>query len=141
LSKSEHTSFSTTLEVTQIKSILSSVLSGAEIKPLNQGPLDDDAAIAILASQQGGMFKKSPFGTGNAVAQVIVEDRGSARHVDLITFKDTMGDSFSRARSSSSMGGAMSAGNKAPNIKAGRAMVASILQAIRDADPSICPTQ
>jgi hypothetical protein len=141
LPKSEHTTLSTTLTATQIKSILSSVLSGADIESLNQGPLDDDAAIAILASQQGGVFKKSPFGSGNAVAQVIVEDRGSARHVELITFKDTMGDSFNRTRSSNGMVSAMAAGNKAPNIKAGRQMVEAILHVLREADPSIRPTK
>ena len=82
--KSEHSQYVTTLGVPQLKSLLSSVLSGATVEPLNQGPLGDAAAIAILAMQRGAAFKKSPFGVGNAVGQVVVEDRGSDRSVELI---------------------------------------------------------
>ena len=51
--KGEHTMVSTALDVTHVKGILSSVLSGATVEPLNQGPLDGNAALAILASQRG----------------------------------------------------------------------------------------
>lgn len=140
--KGEHTILSTTLDVAHVKSILSSVLSGATVEPLNQGPLDGDAAIAILASQRGGVaFKKSPFGPGNAVAQVIVEDHGSTRSVELIAIRNTFADGWNRQRAAGNAIAGLSAMKEAPNPKAGRNMVGAILQVLKAADPSIRQTQ
>jgi hypothetical protein len=142
LPKGEHTVVSTKLDVAQVKGILSSVLSGATVEPLNQGPLDADAALAILACQRGGVaFKKSPFGPGNAVAQIIVEDHGSTRSVELVTMRDTFADGWNRQRAAGNALAGMSAMKEAPSPKAGRKMVSSILQALKAADPSIRQTQ
>lgn len=140
--KGEHTIVSTTLDVARVKSILSSVLSGATVEPLNQGPLDGDAALAILACQRGGVaFKKSPFGPGNAVAQVIVEDHGSTRSVELIAIRSTFADGWNRQRAAGNAIAGLSAMKEAPNPKAGRNMVGAVLQALKAADPSIRQTQ
>jgi hypothetical protein len=140
--KGELTVVSTTLDITRVKGILSSVLSGATVEPLDQGPLDGDAALAILASQRGGAFiKKSPFGPGNAVAQVIVEDHGSTRSVELIAIRDTFVDGWNRQRAAGNALAGLSAVGQAPNPKAGRKMVGAILQALRAADPGIRLTQ
>ena len=140
--KGEHTVVSTTLDVTHVRGILSSVLSGATVEPLNQGPLDDAAALAILAIQRGGLaFKKSPFGPGNAVAQVIVEDRGSTRSVELIAMRDTFADGFSRQRRAGNAYAGLAAMKQAPNPKSGRNMVGAILQALKEADPNLRQTQ
>jgi hypothetical protein len=138
--KGEHTIVATTLDVARVKSILSSVLSGATVEPLNQGPLDDDA-LAILACQRGGAFKKSPFGPGNAVAQVIVEDRGSTRTIELIAILNTFADSWNRQRSAGNAMTALSRMKEVPSAKAGRNMVRAILDALKAADPSIRQTQ
>ena len=136
--KSEHTIVSTSLDVAEVKGILSSVLSGATVESLNLGPLDGDAALAILACQRGGVaFKKSPFGPGNAVAQVIVEDQGSTRRVELIAIRDSFADGWNRQRAAGNAIAGMSAMKQAPSPKAGRNMVGAILQALRAADPSI----
>jgi hypothetical protein len=138
LPKSEHTIVSTSLDVAEVKGILSSVLSGATVESLNLGPLDGDAALAILACQRGGVaFKKSPFGPGNAVAQVIVEDQGSTRRVELIAIRDSFADGWNRQRAAGNAIAGMSAMKQAPSPKAGRNMVGAILQALRAADPSI----
>ena len=139
--KGEHTIVSTTLDVTRVKSILSSVLSGATVESLNHGPLDGDTALAILASQRGGAFKKSPFGIGNAVAQVVVEDCGTKRNVELIAIRDTFGDGWNRQRSAGNAFAGLSAMKEAPSPKAGRNMVGAILEALRAADPNIRLTQ
>ena len=138
--KGEHTIVATTLDVARVKSILSSVLSGATVEPLNQGPLDDDA-LAIRACQRGGAFKKSPFGPGNAVAQVIVEDRGSTRTVELIAILNTFADSWNRQRSAGNAMTALSRMKEVPSAKAGRNMVRAILDALTAAEPSIRETQ
>jgi hypothetical protein len=140
--KGESTIASTTLGVADVKGILSSVLSGATVEPLNQGPLDADAALAILASQRGGVvFRRSPFGPGNAVAQVIVEDHGSTRSVELIAMRNTFADNWNRQRAAGNAIAGLSAMKEAPNPKAGRNMVGAILQALKAADPSIRQTQ
>lgn len=139
--KGEHTIVSTALDVTRVKVILSSVLSGATVEPLNQGPLDGDAALAILVSQRGGTFKKSPFGPGNAVAQIIVEDQGSTRSVELIAIRDTFAEGLNRQRAAGNAIAGLSAIGQAPNIKAGRKMVGVILRALQEADPGIRQTQ
>ena len=89
MAKNQHSTFTTTLTTTQVKDVLSSVLSGATVEPLNMGPLDAPAAIAILATQRGGPLKRSPFGSGNAIAQVTVEDHGSTRSVELVAMAQT----------------------------------------------------
>lgn len=125
-----------------VRGILSSVLSGATVESLNQGPLDGEAALAILASQRGGLaFKKSPFGQGNAVAQVIVKDHGSTRSVELIAVRNTFADNWNSQRGAGSALGGLSAAKDAPNPKAGRNMVDAILQALQVADPSLRQTQ
>jgi len=139
--KGEHTIVSTALDVTRVKAILSSVLSGATVEPLNRGPLDGDAALAILVTQRGGAFKKSPFGAGNAVAQVIVEDQGSTRSVELIAIRDTFADGLNRQRAAGNAMAGLAAIGQAPNIKSGRKMVGAILQALQAADPGIRQTQ
>lgn len=140
--KGKHTSVSTTLGVTNVKEILSKVLSGATVEALNQGPLDGDAALAIVASQRGGVvLKRSPFGPGNAVAQIIVEDHGSTRSVELIAIRDTFGEGLNRQRAAGNAIAGLSAVGKAPNPKAGRNMVNAILQALKVADPGLRPTQ
>lgn len=140
--KGEHTIVSTTLDVAHVKRILSSVLSGSTVEPLNQGPLDGEVALAMLACQRGGVaFKKSPFGPGNAVAQIIVEDNGSTRSVELIAIRDTFADGWNRQRAAGNAIAGMSAMKQAPNPKAGRNMVGAILQALKAADPSIRQTQ
>jgi hypothetical protein len=140
--KGEHTIVSTKLDVTRVKGILSSVLSGATVEPLNQGPLDGDAALAILAIQRGGVvLKKSPFGPGNAVAQVIVEDHGSTRSVELIAMRNTFGDSLKKQAAAGSAVGGLLATRDTPNPKSGRNMVVAILQALKAADPSLRQTQ
>jgi hypothetical protein len=140
--KGEHTVVSTTLDVAEVRGILSSVLAGATVESLNQGPLDGDAALAILASQRGGVvFNKSPFGTGNAVAQVIVEDHGTTRSVELIAIRNTFGDNWNKQRAAGNAIAGLSAAKEAPNPKAGRNMVGAILQALKAADPSIRQTQ
>jgi hypothetical protein len=138
--KGEHTIVSTALDVTRVKAILSSVLSGATVEPLNRGPLDDDAALAILVTQRGGAFKKSPFGPGNAVAQVIVEDQGSTRSVELIAIRDTFTDGLNRQRAAGNAMAGLSAIGQAPNVKSGRKMVGAILRALQAADPGIHQT-
>jgi hypothetical protein len=138
--KGEHTTVSTALDVTRVRGILSSVLSGATVEPLNQGPLDGDAVLAILAIQRGGAFKKSPFGSGNAVAQVIIEDHGPMRSVELIAIRDTFGDGWNRQRAAGNAIAGMSAMRQAPNVKSGRKMVGAILQALKAADPNIRQT-
>ena len=136
--KGEHTVVSTTLGVADVKRILSSVLSGATVEPLNQGPLDGDAALAIVARQRGGVaFKKSPFGPGNAVAQVVVEDHGSTRSVELVAIRDTFSDGWNRQRAAGNAMAGLSAVKQAPNPKAGRNMVEALLAALKAADPSI----
>ena len=140
--KSEHSTFATTLDVTHVKNILSSVLSGARIDSLNQGPLDEDAALAILASQQGGfVFNRSPFGPGNAVAQIIVEDHGASRSVELIAIRSTFVDGLNVSRAKGSAIPAMAASRRQPNKQAGRKMVEAVVQALRAADPSIRQTE
>lgn len=140
--KGESTIVSTTLDVADVKGILSSVLSGAKVEPLIQGPLDGEAALAFLASQRGGVaFRRSPFGTGNAVAQVIVEDHGSTRSVELIAMQNTFADNWNRQRAAGNALAGLSAVMEAPNPKAGRKMVDAILRALAAADPSIRQTQ
>jgi hypothetical protein len=139
--KGERTIVSTALDVAQVKAILSSVLSGATVEPLNRGPLDGDAALAILATRQGGVFKKSPFGSGNAVAQVIVEDQGSTRSVELIAIRDTVADGLNRQRAAGNPMAGLKAMGQVPNIKSGRKMVDAILRALQAADPGIRQTQ
>lgn len=140
--KGQHTMISTTLEVTHLKGILSSVLSGATVETLNQGPLDGDAALAILAIQRGGVaFKKSPFGPGNAVVHVIVEDQGSTRSVELVAIQDTIAEGLRRGAGGGNPVAALGAIKQAPNPKAGRNMVGAILQALKAADPSLRQTQ
>ncbi len=139
--KGEHTIVSTTLGVSDVKGILSSVLSGANVEPLNRHSLDGDAALAIVASQRGGaMFNKSPFGAGNAVAQVIVEDHGSTRSVELIAIKDTFADSWNRQRAAGNAVGGLMAMGQAPNVKGSRKMAEAILQRLKAADPSLRQT-
>jgi hypothetical protein len=140
--KGDHTIISTTLDVDRVRGILSTVLSGATVESLNQGPLDEEAAIAILASQRGGVaFKKSPFGPGNAVAQVVVEDRGATRRVELISIQNTFADNWNGQRAARGAIAGLSAVKEAPNPKAGRKMVGAILQALQAADPSLQQTQ
>jgi hypothetical protein len=139
--KGEHTIVSTALDVARVKAILSSVLSGATVEPLNRGPLEGDAALAILVTQRGGAFKKSPFGPGNAVAQVIVEDQGSTRSVELVAIRDTFADGMNRQRAAGNAMAGLSAIGQAPNIKSGRKMVGAILRALQAADPGIRQTQ
>ncbi|HWF20812.1 MAG TPA: hypothetical protein VG226_01595 [Acidimicrobiales bacterium] len=136
--KSEHTILSTMLDVKHVKDILSSVLSGATVEPLNRSPLDGDAALAFLAIQRGGVaFKKSPFGPGNAVAQVIIEDHGSQRRVELIALRDSFADGWNRQRAAGNAIAGLSAIKQAPNPKAGRNMVEAIFQALKAADHGI----
>ena len=125
----------------EVKDVLSSVLAGANIEALELGPLDNDADIAILATRRGSMFNKSPFGPGNAVAQVIVEDHGSTRHVELIALRDSFADGFNRQRAAGNAMAGLSAATRAPNIKSGRKMVDAILRELQRADPSIRPTK
>jgi len=136
--KGEHTVLATALDVARVKEILSSVLSGATIETLNEGPLDGASALAIVASRQGGVaLKRSPFGSGNAVAQVVVEDHGSVRNVELIAIKDTFAEGFNRQRAAGNAIGGFSAAKQAPNIRCGRKMVDAIFQALTAADPGI----
>lgn len=138
--KSEHSTFTTTLDATRVKGILSSVLSSATVESLNQGPLDGNAALAIVASQRGGVFNKSPFGPGNAVAQIIVEDHGSTRSVELIAVGTSFMQGMNAQRSAGDAMAGISAVRQQPNLKFGRNMVGVILQALKAADPSIRQT-
>jgi hypothetical protein len=139
--KDEHTVVSTALDVTRVRAILSSVLSEATVESLNRGPLDGDAALAILVTRRGGAFKKSPFGPGNAVAQVIVEDRGSTRSVELVAIRDTFADGWNRQRGAANAMAGLSAIGQTPNIKSGRNMVSAIVRALQAADPGTRQTR
>lgn len=136
--KGEHTVVSTSLSVEQIRKTLSSVLSGAKIEELNRTPLESGAALAIVASQFGGVaFKRSPFGPGNAVAQIIVEDHSSARKIELIAIRDTFGESWNKQRAAGNAMAGLSAVNQSPKLRAGRNMVDAMLAALRSADRNL----
>ena len=139
--KSQHAKFATGLTASEIKQILSSILAGAAVEPLTMGPLDAPAAIAIVATQRGTPLKRSPFGNGNAVAQVIVEDHGSTRHVELIAVANTFMEGLNAQRAAGNAMAGLSVAAKAPNPKAGRNMVAAIYNALQAADRGIRQVQ
>ena len=139
--KSEHSTVTTTLEASKLKQILSSVLSGATVEPLNQGPLDGESAVAIVASQRGGaVFNTSPFGPGMAAAQVIVEDHGSLRSVEIIALGTSFMDGLSAQRRAGNAMAGMSVARQQPNLKLSRNMVAAIVAALKTADPGLRQT-
>lgn len=135
--KSEHSVYRTPLETRQIRAVIASVLDSATtIEDLNMGPLDEPAEIAILATRRNSIFNKSPFGGTNAVAQIVVVDEGNFRTVELIAVAHTFMESFNVQRAAGTAGAGFSAAMRAPDIKAGRRMVAALADALRRAEPS-----
>lgn len=82
-------------------------------------------------------MKRSPFGPGNAVAQVIVQDQGSARRIDLIAVGTSFGEGFAVQRRAGNAMDGLAAARQAPNLKYGRKMVSAIAAALQDADPAV----
>jgi len=138
MAKDEHSTYSTTLDTERIKSIMGSVLTGAVVEPLESGPLDSEAALAILATFKGqGVLNKSPFGGGNAMAQVIVEDRGGSRSVHLVAVAATMGDSWNASRGAANGLDGLARVKALPNVKSSRNLVAALADALKGADPEL----
>lgn len=138
--KNENSTFSTTLPVPEIERLLGSVFDGSTVEALSTGPLDAGADVALVASRQGGLFNRSPFGPGNAVTQVVVRDQGSSRIVQLTAVGTSFADGVRDQRRAGNAVEGLSAARQSPNLKFGRKMVAAVVEALQAADAGLRKT-
>src|SRR5689334_16165519 len=99
------------MDVAEIRKILGSALSGAEVSTMEFGVLEDAPALAILAEWFGGtLTKRSPFGPGLASAQIMVHDCGDHTEIQLVALATTIAQSFAGARNAKASGQGMVGG-------------------------------
>lgn len=139
MSKQEESWYSTSLDLGQIKQVLGSVLGRAEISDLRGGPLNDLPEFAILAEQQGGLFKKPNFGNGRAVAQILVHDSGDHRRIQLIALGTSAGANLAGAWQVRNQGilDRHAAGAAQPVLRSSKKLVAAVIEGLTAVDPQV----
>lgn len=132
MAKTDESWYSTSLDVARIKQILGQALAGAEVDPLNFGPLDEAAAFGILA-EKGPSFLSG----GRASAQILVHEKGGHRRVQFIALGTSMGESLSTAWQvrGESFGTRASVGRQQVKLGKSKKMVAECVSALQSADP------
>ena len=134
--KHDGAEYATSLPTSEIKRLLREVLDGSVMETLNQGALDDEAEIAILARRVGGMLmQKSPYGPGLAAIHVIVTEHGSERRVEVVSLGSSFADGMRNARGSSGfLDGAQKSKQNLPKLPMSKKMASAVVEALRSAD-------
>lgn len=133
MAKTEESWYSTRLDVARIRQILGQALAGAEISQLDSDPLDEAAAINILADRSPGFFNRH----GSATAGIRVYERGDHRGVQFIALRTSFGDSLSTAWQirGESFGTRYTVGRNQSNLGKSKKMVAECVSALQSMDP------
>ncbi|MGC4104881.1 MAG: hypothetical protein QM753_00820 [Thermomicrobiales bacterium] len=133
MAKTDESWYSSGLDVTRIRQVLGQALAGAEISQLGSGPLDEPAALKILASKNPGMFNRA----GSATIGILVFEQGDHRRIQLVAFGTSLGENMSGQwqMRGASFGAQTKANREKPDLGKGKKMVAECVSALQSADP------
>lgn len=130
MAKEESSSYSTSLELGQIRQILSRAASGAEVEPLRYSPLDDPPDVGVLVAKRMGVFKKL------AAVQILADDYGDYRQVQFVALGTSAFENFSTAMEvrNESLSARAAIGRELPDFGSSKKLVTECVSALQAAD-------